>query len=256
PKRPNLPLAERGGTSDDFFTWQDLPRSVAIVGAGYIAVELAGVLRALGSEVTLVMRGDGPLRSFDASVTAVLAEEMHESGIQLVRGCEVRGLVAAAGGLELEQARGERLGAFERVVWAIGRTPNSQGIGLEELGVMRDAKGHVEVDEWQATNVPDLYAVGDVPGRVPLTPVAIAAGRRLSDRLFGGQTGAKLDYEDIPSVVFSHPPLGTVGLSEVVARQRYGADNVRIYQTRFTDMYSGLLDRRPPTVMKLVTVLP
>lgn len=256
PSRPDIPQANQGDTSDDFFAWSDLPRSVAIVGSGYIAVELAGVLHSLGTRVTLVMRGDRPLRSFDATITEVLAREMRDVGIELALGFEVTGLVEDASGFELHDAHGKRLSGFERVVWAVGRTPNTRDLGLENLGVELDARGHVVVDEWQRTSRPGLYAVGDVVGRVPLTPVAIAAGRRLSDRLFGGQADAKLDYEDIPTVVFSHPPLGTVGLSEEAARARHGDANVRIYQTRFTDMYSGLLERRPPTVMKLVTVLP
>lgn len=256
PLVPSVPGAELGETSDDFFAWTELPESVAIVGAGYVAVELAGVLSALGAKVTLCLRGEGPLRSFDASITSVLSDEMSRSGIQLVPNFTCSSLTKGEGGLELRGASGQAIGGFERVVWAIGRQPATRNIGLETLGVALDQDGHLVVDSQQESNVPGVFALGDVTGRMPLTPVAIAAGRRLADRLFGGQADAKLDYDDIPSVVFSHPPLATVGLTEAEARARHGDDLVRTYQTRFTDMYSGLLEQRPATVMKLVTLLP
>jgi glutathione reductase (NADPH) len=256
PLVPSLPGAELGDTSDDFFAWERLPESAAIVGAGYVAVELAGVLSALGTKVTLCLRGEAPLRWFDASITTILLEEMSRSGIQIVPNFTSGSLTKVDGALELRGASGQAIDGVERVVWAIGRQPNTRNIGLETLGVSLDERGHVVVDARQESNVPGVLALGDVTGRMPLTPVAIAAGRRLADRLFGGQADAKLDYEDIPSVVFSHPPLATVGLTEAEARARHGDELVRTYQTRFTDMYSGLLERRPATVMKLVTLLP
>jgi glutathione reductase (NADPH) len=256
PLRPELPGADLGETSDDFFSWEALPASVAIVGSGYVAVELAGVLSALGVRVALCLRGTVPLRSLDASVTNVLAQEMARSGIEIVTNFACAALTRSEAGITLSAASGSTLGAFSRVIWAIGRTPRTQGLGLEEAGVELDDRGHIGVNEWQESTQAGIYAVGDVTGRATLTPVAIAAGRRLADRLFGGQVDAKLDYDDVPTVVFSHPPLATVGLTEAEARTRYGDALVRVYQTRFTDMYSGLLEARPPTVMKLVTLLP
>lgn len=256
PQRPQLPLAERGEVSDDFFAWERLPARVAIVGSGYIAVELAGVLSALGTQVTLVLRGKGILRAFDRTITEVLESEMTHAGVLLVPNFDTIRLVEDGTNLGLESSTGQRLAGFERVLWAIGRTPNTRNLGLEEIGVDLDERGHVLVDDVQATNRPGIYAIGDVTGRLELTPVAIAAGRRLADRLFGNQPDAKLDYDDVPSVVFSHPPVGVVGLTEDSAAERYGREAVRVYQTRFTDMYSGLLERRRPTVMKLVTLLP
>jgi len=256
PLRPDLPGSELGDTSDEFFGWEELPRSIAIVGSGYVAVELAGVLCSLGSQVTLVMRGPGPLRTFDAAITSVLKSEMERAGITLAPDFDTARLTRTEAGFTLESAGGAELTGFDRVVWAIGRTPNTRDIGLTEVGVDLDERGHVRVDPWQTTSQRGLYAVGDVIGHVDLTPVAIAAGRRLADRLFGGQPDAKLDYEDVPTVVFSHPPIATVGLTEAAAAERHSAAAIRVYQTRFTDMYSGLLEHRPPTVMKLVTLLP
>jgi len=140
------------------------------------------------------------------------------------------------------------------VLWATGRSANVAGLGLENTGVATDPCGHVATDEYQNTNVPGIYAIGDVTARVALTPVAIAAGRRLADRIFGGDPEAKLDYSNIPTVVFSHPPIGTVGITEEQASERYGESAIKVYQTRFTDMYHAISRRRPPTVMKLITV--
>jgi glutathione reductase (NADPH) len=212
---------------------------VAVVGGGYIAVETAGVLRALGSEVTLVLRGDRPLRGFDELVREVLVEELAAEGIALCTGFAPRRLSGRRGAVTLEAADGRRLGPFARVLAAVGRSPQTAGLGLEELGVQL-AGGHVVTDEWEQTSAAGLFALGDVTGKLELTPVAIAAGRHLAERLYGGRLDAKLDYTDVPSVVFSHPPIGTVGLSEQAARARYG-EAVRCYRTRFTDSYH----RRP-----------
>jgi glutathione reductase (NADPH) len=228
---------------------------VAIVGAGYVAVELAGILRTLGAEVTLVMRHDEPLRHFDGTLRAALAQHLLASGVRLELSTEVTALSVGAGGaLSLSTTKG-RLGPADCVLWAIGREPRTAGIGLETLGVELDSGGHVRVDAFQSTSAPGIYAVGDVAGHVPLTPVAIAAGRRLADRLFGGEPAARLDYDDVPTVVFSHPPIGSVGLSEETARERHG-DAVRVYVRRFLSLHHGLTERKPRTTVKLVVVGP
>jgi glutathione reductase (NADPH) len=157
------------------------------------------------------------------------------------------------GSIGLCGAGGEKLSGLDALIWAIGRDPNTERLGLDVGGVALDDAGHVRVDEWQDTSAPGVHAVGDVTGKWPLTPVAIAAGRHLADRLFGGVADARLDYENIPSVVFSHPPIGTVGLTEDEARDRWG-DAVKIYSSRFTNMYHALTARRTASVVKLVTV--
>lgn len=253
PTLPKVPGAELGITSDDFFRLEAQPRRVAVVGAGYIAVELAGMLAALGSAVTLFLRKQQVLRTFDVLLRETLLEELTAGGVDVVTRFVPRALEEHAHGLVLLGDDDQSQEGFDMVLWAIGRTPNTESLGLAELGVELDDQGAIRVDAGQATNVRGIYAVGDVTNRKNLAPVAIAAGRRLADRLFGDQPDARLDYDDIPSVVFSHPPIGTVGLTEDEAIQRYGAD-VKCYTTRFTNLYHAFGARQVPTAMKLVTV--
>jgi glutathione reductase (NADPH) len=253
PVLPSVPGAELGITSDGFFELPEQPRKVAVVGAGYIAVELAGVLRALGSDVHLMIRQNTLLRSFDAEIAAHLTTAMEEQGITIHRNVSVNALRRSGEDVTVEPGRGEPLHGFDQVIWAVGRQPVTPE-GLDGAGVHRDHRGHVATDEWQATSVPGVYAIGDVTGRLELTPVAIAAGRQLAERLFNGKTAARLDYSDVPSVVFSHPPIGTVGLSEENAKQTYG-DDVKVYRAAFTNMFHALLPdpaHKPKTLMKLV----
>lgn len=251
PSVPDLPGAQLGIDSDGFFALTEQPRRVAVIGAGYIAVELAGVLRALGSDVTLTIRGQTVLRSFDALVQEAVTGHLQAAGIALERGFVPTALERRDDGIAVLAGDGRVACGFDCVIWAIGRTPCSDALGLETAGVASDADGHIPVDTFQNTNVAGIYAVGDITGRAPLTPVAIAAGRRLADRLFYGQTERHLDYDDIPSVVFAHPPVGSVGLTEAQARATYG-DAVQTYTTRFTDMYYALGSHKPQTVAKLV----
>ncbi len=254
--RPDVPGAELGITSDGFFELETQPRAVLIVGGGYVAVELAGIFNSLGTKVTLLLRGERLLARFDDSVRDVLIDEMEESGINLVRSSRIAGVVHDGNALAVHLDSGQRMSGFDTVLWAIGQRANTAGLGLERVGVALDARGFIATDDYQNTNVAGIYAVGDVTARLALTPVAIAAGRRLADRLFGGEPEAKLDYTNIPTVVFSHPPIGAVGLTEHEARAHYGMDAVKVYQTRFTSIYHALTPRRPPTLMKLVTVGP
>lgn len=256
PSVPALPGAELGLTSDGFFELDSRPERVAIVGAGYIAVELAGVLSALGSDVTLFLRGERLLSGFDELLSTTLASEMTDAGISLMSSHELESVVRAADGtLSVVAAHARTHTGFDALFWATGRVPNTEGLGLDVAGVALGAKGELSVDSYQATSARGVYAVGDVTGRRQLTPVAIAAGRRLADRLFGGKPEARLDYDGIPSVVFSHPPIGTVGLTEAEARELYG-DEVKTYSTRFTNMRFALTARKPRTAMKLVCVGP
>jgi glutathione reductase (NADPH) len=252
---PDTPGAELGITSDGFFELDHRPQRIVVVGGGYIAVEFAGLLNALGSDVTLLLRGEHLLRSFDATLRETLMEEMQKAGINILTRMRLERLEQdAEGRITLCGVGGENITGFDSVIWATGRRPNTDGLALEQAGVETDSRGYVMADAYQNTNVPGIYAVGDVTGRAALTPVAIAAGRRLCDRLFGGKAEARLDYDNIPTVVFSHPPIGTVGMTEDRAHELYGEGGVKVYQSRFTNMYYAVSEHKSPTVVKLVTV--
>lgn len=251
----DVPGAELGITSDDFFDLEACPGRAAIVGGGYIGVELAGVLNAIGCEVTLLLRAhEDFLPGFEAMLREVLMEEMVNQGISIHANTSIAALERPDGGhLVLTTDTGEVLPSFDTLIWAVGRRPNTEDLDLAAAGVELDPQGYIVTDEFQNTNVAGVYAVGDVTGRSPLTPVAIAAARRLADRVFDGRRERRLVYENIPTVVFSHPPVATIGLTEDTARAEHG-DAVKVYQTRFTPMYHAFTRRKPKTAMKLVTV--
>jgi len=252
---PSLPGAELAITSDGFFELEQRPGRVVVVGGGYIAVELGGLLNTLGSEVILLLRSEILLRKFDVTLRETLIEQMQAAGISILTCIHLESLEQDDSGLiTLCSAGGERITGFDTVIWAVGRGPNAGGLALQKAGVETDQRGYIKTDAFQNTNVKDIYAVGDITGRTQLTPVAIAAGRRLAERLFGGKPDAKLDYENIPTVVFSHPPLGTVGMTEDRARELYGASAVKVYQSRFINMFYSVTEHKSPTVVKLVTV--
>jgi glutathione reductase (NADPH) len=253
PRMPEVEGAELGITSDGFFELEQMPRRVAIVGSGYVAVEFAGVLNALGSEVHVFMRFDTVLRSFDQMLSQWMMESMRSAGIELVTGAVPRA-VTGDRELALETMEGRRFEGFDALIWAVGRAPNTDGLGLEAAGVKVGDGGFIEIDRYQNTSADGIYALGDVAGTPELTPVAIAAGRRLADRVFGGQAGRYLSYELIPTVLFSHPPIGTVGLTGAEAREPHGSDAVRIYSTEFVPMFFALTEKKPRMAMKLVTV--
>jgi len=253
PMVPRIPGAEHGITSDGFFELGERPARVLIAGSGYIAVELAGVFNALGSETRIVVRKDRVLRGFDRMLSDELMKAMDRSGIALDTSVVPAAVEQTASGLVLVASDGRRFGPVDCIVWAIGREPNTSGLGLERAGVLTDAQGFIPTDKFQATNVPNVFAIGDVTGRDALTPVAIAAGRRLADRLYGGMEGRHLDYELIPTVIFSHPTIGTVGLTEDAARERYGDAAIKVYDTAFTGMYYALGTDKQRSSMKLVT---
>lgn len=262
PRWPQIPGSALGTDSDGFFELQRQPGRVAIAGSGYIAVELAGLLQALGTQTTLLLRKDRILKNFDTMLGETLLDQMAEAGVTIRTGIEVTQLTesgsssgsASSTPITVTYNNGEQA-EFDEVIWAIGRDPHNNGIGQQQAGVALDGRGHVRVDDYQNTNIEGIYALGDCTGRVELTPVAIAAGRRLADRVFGGQTNRHLDYNNIPSVVFSHPPIGSVGLSEERAREQFD-EAVRIYDSSFVNMYYGMLDHKPVSRMKLVCVGP
>lgn len=253
PNVPDVPGAELGDTSDDFFVWEKLPKKVAVVGSGYIAVELAGVLNALGSDVTLVIRRDTVLRSFDRMMSDKLVEAMKDAGIHIASHSVPTALRGEAGDITIETENGAALAGFEKVLWAAGRQANTANLGLENTDIETRPNGEIPSDQFEQTNVEGVYAIGDVNGKVALTPVAIAAGRRLADRVFNGQEGRHLNYDNIPTVVFSHPPIGTVGLSETQARSHYG-DEVKVYTSTFVPMYYALSEHKQRCSMKLICV--
>jgi len=255
PRVPELPGAELGITSDGFFSLEKRPKRVAIVGSGYVACELAGAFHELGTEVEIFIRKDHLLTSFDVMLGKSLMREMHEQGI-IVHHHVVPARVGEHSGLKtLWMADGSEFAGFDCLLWAVGRDPNVSGLDLRQAGVAVDDCDFVVTDGFQNTNVPGIYAIGDVTGRAALTPVAIAAGRRLSDRLFGNKPERRLEYSMIPTVVFTHPPIGTVGASEAEARAQY-ANDVRVYVADFTPMYHALTTRKSHTDMKLVCAGP
>ncbi len=228
---------------------------MAIVGSGYVACELAGAFHELGSQVELFIRKDHVLTHFDAMLGKSLMREMRAEGMTVHEHVVPAAIHEQSSRKTLVAADGREFAGFDAVLWAIGRGPNVAGLDLRSAGVAQDGDDFIMTDEFQNTNVPGVYAIGDVTGRAALTPVAIAAGRRLSDRLFNGQTDRRLDYDSIATVVFTHPPIGTVGLTESEARAKYG-DAVKAYVADFTPMYHALTTRKTHTDMKLVCVGP
>lgn len=251
---PNIPGSEYGITSDGFFELDEVPKRTAVIGAGYIAIEVAGVLNALGSDTHLFVRKDRPLRTFDKDIVDVLVDEMAKSGPTLHTHANATEVVKNADdSLTISFDNGETI-TVDCLIWAIGRAANTSGFGLEKTGVKLTEKGTIYSDEFENTSVPGIYALGDVTGKLDLTPVAVKAGRQLSERLFNNKADAKLDYTDVATVVFSHPVIGSVGLTEEKAIAKYGAENIKVYKSSFTPMYTALGDNRQPSTMKLVTL--
>ncbi|WP_161980913.1 glutathione-disulfide reductase [Streptococcus sp. S784/96/1] len=249
---PEIPGAEYGITSDGFFELDAVPNRTAVVGAGYIAVEVAGVLHALGSETHLFVRQDRPLRNFDQEIIGTLTDYMTENGPTLHTHSIPKEVIKNADeSLTLVLENGQRY-TVDTLIWAIGRRPNVTGFGLEKTGVALNDKGFIAADEFENTNVSGIYALGDVTGKLELTPVAVKAGRQLSERLFNAKTNAKMDYKDVATVIFSHPAIGSIGLSEEAAVDEFGAENIKVYRSTFTPMYTALGTHRQPSKMKLV----
>jgi len=253
---PDIPGAGHGIVSDDFFELEERPQRVLVAGSGYIAVELSGVFNALGSDVGIVVRKDGVVRSFDRMLGEQVIEAMRGNGITIDTGVIPSQVEKTGEGIVLTGEDGRRFGPADCLLWAVGRAPNTGNLDLANAGVQTDASGFIPVDRFQQTNVEHICAIGDVTGAQALTPVAIAAGRRLADRIYGGMEGRCLDYRLVPTVIFSHPPMGTVGLTEDEARAEYG-DEVTVYSSGFTAMVYALGDKekraKQRSVMKLIT---
>lgn len=253
PVQPTIPGGEYASSSDDVFSWEELPQSVAVIGAGYIAVEMAGVLHSLGVQTDLFIRRDRPLRRFDSYLTDALIAEMERTGLSLhTHKVPLRIDKNTDGRLTIFFEDGSQYVA-EKILWATGRKANVEQLNLETVGINLTSSGHIAVNEFQETNIPHIYALGDVTGEKELTPVAIKAGRILSERLFNGKADAKMDYTFIPTVVFSHPTIGTIGYTQAEAEKEFGPENVKIYTSAFTSMYTALGNHRQAAKFKLVT---
>ncbi|KAF8822814.1 glutathione reductase, partial [Cardiosporidium cionae] len=256
PAIPHFEGSQHCVTSDTFFNLPSQPKKPVVIGAGYIAVELAGILNSLGSNTTLVIRGETALRKFDNMLSTALDAEMKRQGIRILKNSiptAVRKL--SNGKFEIKFKTGEIVSDFDCVLAAIGRKPSIDRLNLQLAGINVNQNGFVEVDEYQNTNQDRIYAIGDVSNKIQLTPVAIAAGRKLSDRLFGGLKNARISYEKIPTVIFSHPPIGTVGLTEEEAISNFGKSNVTIYESSFVNLYYGLLpcqEQKPRSRIKII----
>ena len=253
PSIPDIPGAEYGIDSNGFFALNEQPGRVAVVGAGYIAVEIAGVLHALGCETHLFVRKSSKLRSFDPMIIQTLHEVMDAEGPRVhTHSIPQKVEKEADGSLTLYHENGNAHNV-DTIIWAIGRNPATDALNLAAAGVETDERGFVKVDEYQQTTTEGIYCVGDImQGGIELTPVAVKAGRLLSERLFNNQTEAKMDYDLVPTVVFSHPPIGTIGLTEPAAKEKYGEENIKVYTSGFTAMYTAVTQHRQPCKMKLV----
>ncbi|WII96171.1 glutathione-disulfide reductase [Moraxella haemolytica] len=250
PMVPNIDGAQFGETSDDFFEWENLPKSVAIVGSGYIGVELAGVLNALGVETHLIVRGDRILKNFDEAIIDELGHIMQNDGI-IFHYQKEPSKIDKNDDNSLTIHCGDTIITTEKLIWATGRKANTDQLNLDKVGVKTNNKGEIIVDEYQNTSVDNIFAVGDIiQNGIQLTPIAVAAGRRLSERLFNNKPNERLDYHNVPSVIFSHPPVGTVGLSEKEAKAQF--DDVKVYTSTFTPMLSAITSHRQPCKMKLI----
>jgi len=261
PNVPVIPGIEHCITSDGFFELQTQPKSVAVVGGGYIGVELAGVFQALGTKTQLFLRDSKPLRGFDSLIVDTLVKEMGKQKLT-INGKQNPAQVTknADGSLTMSTQSGESFGPFDQILFATGRVPLVDKLNLQAASIKSNSKGAIEVDEYQCTSTKGVYAVGDVCSSIQLTPTAIAAGRRLADRLFNKMPNAKANYDLVPTVVFSHPPIGTIGMTEEEAVAKHGKENIKTYTSTFTNLYYGTFkmepDDKPKTAMKLVCLLP
>ncbi|MSP82380.1 MAG: glutathione-disulfide reductase [Alphaproteobacteria bacterium] len=248
PQRPEIPGAHHAITSDEAFHLKDLPARIAIVGGGYIAVEFAGIFKGLGAETTLLYRGEMILRGFDGDVRAGVAEGMRAKGIDLRLESNIERIEAYGGGLRATTTRGEVL-EVDQVMVATGRAPNTHGLGLREAGVELARGGAVLVDSWSQSSVPSIAAIGDCTDRVNLTPVAIREGRCFAETHYNGNP-LQPDHRDVPTAVFSQPPVGTVGLTEDEARAEVVA--IDVYRAKFRPLKHTLTGRKETTMIKLV----
>ena len=250
PAIPKVPGAELGITSNEVFHLPALPKRAVIAGAGYIANEFAGIFNELGVDVTLVTRGDKMLRSYDQEIVGKLVGISREKGIDIRFNFPFKSAVKQGDGSILIDGGDQGMIETDLILWAIGRVPNTLGLGLDAVGVALDKDGAVIVGDDNRSNIPSIYAVGDVTNRVQLTPVAIREGHAFADSVFGGNPRT-VDYRTIPTAVFANPPIASVGLTEDEAREQFGAINV--YKSDFRAMKNVLAGRNERAFYKMVT---
>jgi glutathione reductase (NADPH) len=255
--KPLIPNATKnanlGITSDGFFALTEQPKKVAVIGSGYIAVELAGVLQALGSETCLISRKVLVLRGFDEMIRKTLTEAMINSGITKHYHFSAKKLTKEDNGtITIESTNGQVIKGYNQVIWAVGRETLTAPLALDNVGLSTNSKGFIEVDEYHKTKVDNIYALGDVTGQAQLTPVAIRAGRYLGERLYNNKPQLKMNLSKVPTVVFSHPPIGTIGLNEAEAKNEYGDDNIKVYDSSFTPMRYAFTKHQTKTALKLI----
>ena len=250
----DLPGIEHVIDSDGFFSMTKQPEKVAIIGGGYIGVEFACLLNSLGTETHLLLRGKRPLSRFDETLGDTLLEIMQQQGVIVHTNHRAEVIKLQKNGKKAITCRNSSIiSDLDIIIAAVGRIPRTFDLNLAAINIKHDQRGLIAVNRYQTTSVPGIYAIGDVTDSPALTPVAVAAGRKLADRLFDGQTKSRLNYDNICSVIFTHPPVGSVGLSEADAIAKYGKDDIKIYKTRFNPMFDALSEHKTPTVMKLVT---
>ncbi|OQV12874.1 Glutathione reductase, mitochondrial [Hypsibius exemplaris] len=254
PKLPNLPGRHIRLFHDGFFELEKQPKNVAVIGGGYIGVEICGMFKSFGSGADLFIKESRPLIHFDELLGNGVAEQFANIGVAVHSNLKIEGLERGANDTITVLANGQKYAGYDCVLWAVGRTANSDTIGLEKLGMRLNDRGRLHVDKYQYTGVKNIYAVGDITGQKELTPAAIAAGRKLASRLFNRDEEAHLDYENIPSVVFSHPPCGSVGLSQEQAELKYGKEAIKIYHTSYTPMYHAMTEFKSKCAVKMITV--
>ena len=250
PLTPNIPGASYGINSNDFFELEKQPKKIGIVGSGYIAIEFAGLLNGLGSDISLFIRSKKILKNFDELISDQIKKFLLDSGVKIIENSNIKEITSSGDSkvIKTEQAKFQ----FDEVIFAIGRTPNTDTIDIETTGIKLPNSGIVNVDKFQETEIKDIFALGDIVGKYELTPVAIAAGRRLSDRLFDEKKDAHLKYENIPTVLFSHPTAGTIGLTEKQAIQKYGAENIRVFESSFNPMFYAFSNNKITSFIKLI----
>lgn len=251
PKPLEIPGGEYARDSDDFFALTELPKKPIVIGGGYIAAEIAGVMQGLGAQVSWAFRYHRPLRCFEEMLSYHLMALYQQDGIKLYESHVPEKIEKSGDSYLVHFANGTTL-TGDYVLFAGGRAPNVDNLGLEKTTIALCENGFIPVDQYQNTNTKGIYAVGDVIGKIDLTPVAIAAGRRLAERLFNNQADAHLDYNLVPTVVFTHPPMATIGLSEKEAQEKYGEKQIKVYQSEFTPMYFALDSYRQKAKMMLV----
>ncbi|MES2219320.1 MAG: glutathione-disulfide reductase [Pseudomonadota bacterium] len=253
-KKPTIKGVEYGITSDGFFGLRAVPKKIAIVGNGYIATELASILNQLGSQVKILIRKNKILSHFDSMISETLTDILLSKGIQLLYKHDTAEIHQHQGKLLVRCKNKKTITDLDAVLFAIGRSPRTQHLHLAAANIKTNTDGFIKTNKWETTNIPHIYAIGDVTGKKLLTPVAIAAGRKLAARLFGKEKKSYLDYQNIPTVVFTHPPIGSVGLTHEQAIDKYGRQKLTIYQTEFSSLFSAFAAKKFPSKMRLITL--